>query len=110
MRVFYHYLRSGGWINPTAAPSEWVSGDGQFEIDISHSGMACTIRYRRRPEWHRGEAASEYYRRRQQAGWNQLSRPHGQSGNEFVSWLARSYSTISDWCTMMAVTARAPGE
>jgi hypothetical protein len=111
MKLFYTTLETHGWTNPVSQPDEWVSEDGQFEINISHSGSLCYIRYRKLVHRNDQESTDVYYSRRKAVPWNTQSRSVIEgTGTDFSRWLGRAYQTIETYCTGNRVVAKAPGE
>ncbi|HUN38460.1 MAG TPA: hypothetical protein VMU95_41245 [Trebonia sp.] len=115
MGTLYDLFRAADWKQPSSEPDEWVSWDGLFEVQISHSSQMCTIRWRRaipqleaaadRPR----ESAQAYLARKREMGWA-VSRfkPHGQAATPFVQWLGTVFGEIVVWCTQMAEVVDAP--
>jgi hypothetical protein len=109
MGTLYDLFRAADWRQPSSEPDEWISWDGLFEVQISHSSQSCTIRWRRTIPQLPQEPVQDWTARKRRAGWSVMRlKPHGQAATPFVQWLGTVFGEIVVWCTQMAEVVDAP--
>jgi len=109
MGTLYKMLEAADWTKPSSKPDEWLSWDGRFEIQISHSSSLCTIRARRTVPQLANESTQDWAARKRRIGWSfSRFKPHGQTATPFAEWLGKTFGDIVVWCTQMASVTEDP--